>query len=89
MDNFIIPGLDPKTSFEISSNKTKKLNSNDTSLNEASFKLVSLLFNFFVLFELISKEVFGSNPGIIKLSILLLLNNYQFSSKSTGFPKCF
>mgnify|MGYP007000205230 len=26
MENFIIPGLDPKTSFEISSNKTKKLN---------------------------------------------------------------
>ena len=26
MENFIIPGLDPKTSFEISSNQTKKLN---------------------------------------------------------------
>ena len=33
MENFIIPGLDTKTAFEISSNKTKKLNTNDTSLN--------------------------------------------------------
>ena len=42
MDNFIIPGLDPKTSFEISSNKTKKLNSNDTSLNEAAERFEAL-----------------------------------------------
>jgi len=42
MENFIIPGLDPKTSFEISSNKTKKLNANDTSLNEAAERFEAL-----------------------------------------------
>ena len=42
MENFIIPGLDPKTSFEISSNKTKKLNSNDTGLNEAAERFEAL-----------------------------------------------
>ena len=42
MENFIIPGLDPKTSFEISSNKTKNLNANDTSLNEAAERFEAL-----------------------------------------------
>ena len=35
MENFIIPGLDPKTSFEISS-KPKNLNVDKSSLNEAA-----------------------------------------------------
>jgi hypothetical protein len=35
MENFIIPGLDPKTSFEISS-KPKNMSVDKTSLNEAS-----------------------------------------------------
>ena len=42
MENFIIPGLDPTTSFEISSNKAKKLNSNYTSLNEAAERFEAL-----------------------------------------------
>ncbi len=42
MDNFIIHGLDPKTSFEISSNKTKKLDVNETGLNEAAERFEAL-----------------------------------------------
>jgi flagellar protein FlgJ len=42
MDNFIIPRLDPKTSFEITSKTTKKMNVNDTSLNEAADRFEAL-----------------------------------------------
>ena len=42
MENFIISGLDPKTSFEISSNKTKKLNADTTNLNEAAERFEAL-----------------------------------------------
>ena len=38
----MIPGLDPKTSFEISTNKTKKLSSESTSLNEAAERFEAL-----------------------------------------------
>ena len=41
MENFIIPGLDPKTSFEISSNP-KNLNVDKTSLNEAADRFEAL-----------------------------------------------
>ena len=41
MENFIIPGLDPKTSFEISS-KPKNLNVNKTSLSEAADRFEAL-----------------------------------------------
>jgi len=42
MENYIIPGLDPKTSYEISAKATKKLNPNKTSLNEAAEKFEAL-----------------------------------------------
>ncbi|SVD36755.1 uncharacterized protein METZ01_LOCUS389609 [marine metagenome] len=42
MDNFIIPGLDPKTSYEISNTATKKLNPNITSLNDAAEQFEAL-----------------------------------------------
>jgi len=42
MENFMIPSLDPKTSFEISTNKTKKLSSESTSLNEAAERFEAL-----------------------------------------------
>ena len=38
----MIPGLDPKTSFEISTNKSKKLSSDSTSLNEAAERFEAL-----------------------------------------------
>ena len=43
MDNFIIPGLDPKTSFEISC-KPKNLNVAKTSLNEAADRFEAVFF---------------------------------------------
>ena len=41
MENLIIPSLDPKTSFEISS-KPKKLKVDETSLNEAAERFEAL-----------------------------------------------
>ena len=42
MENYIIPSLDPKTSYEISNKATKKLNPNKTSLNEAAEQFEAL-----------------------------------------------
>ena len=42
MSDFSIPGLDPKTAFNIGIESSKKINPNNTSLNDAAEKFEAL-----------------------------------------------